>query len=199
VRDSTNHVIQWLQAPFNLAELDTVGADIELGYRTQIANRPVSLRLLTTYQPHLIYKQLGLADFDYAGSWFGTNGLQANPVWRATAFASFKPMESLTVALQERWRSSMPKVDGAPDYASAPAIYSGSAIKSMAYTNLNLTFTPKIDRARLDIFVTIQNLFNADPPQAGFWGNPNPGQFGEILAGDDNIGRFYTAGVRFKL
>jgi outer membrane receptor protein involved in Fe transport len=199
VRDSTNHVIAWKQTPFNLAEVDTVGADIELGYRTTIANRPLSLRLLTTYQPHLIYKQPGLVDFDYAGSWFGTNGLQSNPVWRATAFVNFKATENFSVALQERWRSSMPKVDGAPDFASAPAYYSGSAIKSIAYTNLNLTYTPKNDAAKLDIFMTIQNLFNTDPPQAGFWGNPSPGGFGEVLAGDDVIGRYYTVGVRFKL
>ena len=199
VRDATNHVIQWIQAPFNLAELRTTGADFELGYRMRVAERPLSLRLLTTYQPHLIYRQLGLADFDYAGSWFGTNGLQSNPVWRVTAFASIRPIETLTVAVQERWRNSMSKVDGAPDYASAPAIYAGSAIKAMAYTNLNLTYTPRMNRGKLDVFMTVQNMFNADPPQAGFWGNPNPGQFGEILAGDDNIGRFYTAGVRFKL
>ncbi len=199
VRDSTNHVIQWLQKPFNLAELDTWGADIELGYKTLIADKPLSLRLLTTYQPHLIYKQPGLADADYAGAWFGTNGLQSNPVWRATLFASFKPIDSLTIAVQERWRSSMPKVDGFPEWAAAPAYYSGSAIKSIAYTNLNLTFSPKLDIGKLDFFVTVQNLFNTDPPQAGFWGNPNPGQFGEVLAGDDIIGRYYTAGIRFRM
>ncbi len=176
-----------------------MGADIELGYKMNIADRPLSLRLLTTYQPHLVYKQPGLADFDYAGSWFGTNGLQSNPVWRATAFVNFKPAESFTVAVQERWRSSMPKVDGAPDYAAAPAIYSGEPIKSIAYTNLNLTYTPKTVTGKMDFFVTIQNLFNTDPPQAGFWGNPSPGGFGEVLAGDDIIGRYYTAGVRIKL
>ena len=87
----------------------------------------------------------------------------------------------------------------APAPPSAPAVYAGSPIKAMAYTNINLTYTPRLNRGKLDAFATIPNLFNADPPQAGFWGNPNPGQFGEILAGDDNIGRFYTAGVRFKL
>jgi outer membrane receptor protein involved in Fe transport len=199
VRDATNRVIQWKQSPFNLAEVDTWGADIELGYRTAIANRPLSLRLLTTYQPHLIYKQPGLADFDYAGSWFGTNGLQSNPRWRATAFVSFKPTDSFALALQERWRSSMPKVDGAPDFAAAPAYYSGSPIKSIAYTNLNVTYTPKIGTGKLDLFLNVQNLFNTEPPQAGFWGNPNPGGFGEVLAGDDVIGRYLTAGVRFTL
>jgi outer membrane receptor protein involved in Fe transport len=198
VRDATNRVIQWKQSPFNLAEVDTVGADVELGYRTTIADHPLSLRLLTTYQPHLVYKQPGLVDFDYAGSWFGTNGLQSNPVWRATAFVNFKPTEKFTVALQERWRSSMPKVDGAPDYASAPAYYSGSAIKSIAYTNINLAYTPKIGSGKLEFFANVQNLFNTDPPQAGFWGNPSPGGFGEILAGDDNIGRYFTLGVRFS-
>jgi len=46
--------------------------------------------------------------------------------------------------------------------------------------------------------MNISNLFNTNPPQAGFWGNPNPGQFGEFVLGDDILGRYYTAGVKVK-
>jgi hypothetical protein len=46
--------------------------------------------------------------------------------------------------------------------------------------------------------VNVQNVFNTNPPQAGFWGNPNPGQFGEFAFGDDVIGRYYTAGAHIR-
>jgi iron complex outermembrane recepter protein len=192
-RNAAGSVTQWTSSFINLANLETWGADIELGYRTSIADRPLQLRLLGTYQPHLIYKQPGIVDIDYAGSSFGTNGLQANPLWRFTGFASFKPTDNLTVSVQERWRSSLPKVDGNPTI-----VYSGKPVKSVAYTSVNVGYSPNIDVGKLEFFVNVRNLFNTDPPQAGFWGNPSPGQFGEIAFGDDPIGRFYTAGVRFQ-
>jgi outer membrane receptor protein involved in Fe transport len=196
-RNAAGSVTLWRQTFINLAELDTKGADIEVGYRGKFFDRPFSLRVLSTYQPHLIYKQPGIVDYDYAGSSFGTNSLQANPIWRATGFLSFKPFDELTVSVQERWRDKLPKVDGAPDNASAPAVYSGAPVKSVAYTNLNLTFTPKTTAVqKLDFYANVQNLFNTDPPQAGFWGNPTPGQFGEFASGDDVIGRYFTVGVR---
>ena len=199
VRNAAGSVTQWKQTFINLAELDSTGADIELGWRTSLRSRPLSLRILSTYQPHLIYKQPGIADSDYAGSSFGTNAIQASPVWRATLFVSYKPVDSFTMSLQERWRGNLPKVDGAPAWAAAPAIYSGDAVSSFATSNLNFNYSPKMPRGALDVFLNVQNVFNTYPPQAGFWGNPTPGQFGEFIQGDDVIGRYYTAGVRFRL
>jgi iron complex outermembrane receptor protein len=198
VRDATNHVTQWKQVFINLAELDTVGADIEAGYRTTIFDRPFSIRVLSTYQPKLIYKQPGIADYDYAGSSFGTNGLQSNPYWRATAFLAYKPTDTISISVQERWRSELPKVDGAPDNAAAPAVYKGNPVKPMYTTNVNVTWAPKDMFGSPEVFVNIQNLFDKAPPQAGFWGNPTPGQFGEIAFGDDVIGRYFTVGARAK-
>jgi outer membrane receptor protein involved in Fe transport len=198
IRDATNRVTQWKQQFINLAELDTVGADIEAGYRTDLFDRPFSVRVLSTYQPNLIYKQPGLVDYDYAGSSFGTNGLQSNPKWRATVFIAYKPTDTISVSIQERWRSELPKVDGAPPNAAAPAVYNGNPVKPMYTTGVNVTWTPKDMFGTPEFFVNVQNLFDKAPPQAGFWGNPTPGQFGEIAFGDDVIGRYFTVGARAK-
>ena len=198
IRDATNRVTQWKQQFINLAELDTVGADIEAGYRTDLFDRPFSVRVLSTYQPNLIYKQPGLVDYDYAGSSFGTNGLQSNPKWRATVFIAYKPTDTISVSIQERWRSELPKVDGAPPNAAAPAVYNGNPVKPMYTTGVNVTWTPKDMFGNPEFFVNVQNLFDKAPPQAGFWGNPTPGQFGEIAFGDDVIGRYFTVGARAK-
>ena len=40
---------------------------------------------------------------------------------------------------------------------------------------------------------------DTDPPAAGNYLNPTPGNFGEYLQGDDVLGRYFTAGVRFRL
>jgi outer membrane receptor protein involved in Fe transport len=46
----------------------------------------------------------------------------------------------------------------------------------------------------------VQNVFNKEPPAAAFFGAaPAPGIFGGYVAGDDPIGRYYTAGVRLTL
>jgi outer membrane receptor protein involved in Fe transport len=190
---AANAVTLWKQTFINLAEIETWGADIEANYRTRIGTQPLSLRLLTTYQPHLIYRQPGVPDYEYAGVSFGTNGLQANPRWRATGFITYQPTDSFTVNVMERWRSSLPRY-----HANPQTVQLGSGVKSVAYTNLTLTYSPALESGKVDVFVNVQNLLNKDPPQAGFWGNPNPGQFGEFAFGDDVIGRYYTAGARFR-
>jgi iron complex outermembrane receptor protein len=45
----------------------------------------------------------------------------------------------------------------------------------------------------------VQNLFNRIPPGANFSGTQqNPGQFGGFPIGDDPVGRYFVAGLRFK-
>ena len=191
IRDSTGDVTEWKQTFINLAQLDTNGVDFEVNYRAELFARPLAVRLLGTYQPHLIYKQPGIVNIDYAGSSFGTNGLQANPVWRWTAFANYKPTQNLNISVEERWREKLPKVDGNPT-----VLYGGQPVKAVAYTSLNAAYT--LPSKNLELYLNIQNLFNQQPPQAGFWGNPNPGQFGEVAFGDDVIGRFFTVGFRYR-
>ena len=192
---AANAVNLWRQTFINLAEQDTQGADIELNYKTSLASHPLSLRLLSTYQPHLVYKQPGLANFDYGGVAFGTNGIQASPVWRVTGFVNYRATDSLSIGIMERWRSSL-KMHADPTVVVSPS----AGVKSVAFTNLNVAYEPKLQSStKLQVFLNVSNLFNTEPPQAGFWGNPNPGQFGEFAQGDDVIGRYYTVGVKVKL
>ena len=109
---AANAINLYRQTFINLAEIETWGADVEAGYRTSVASRPLSLRLLATYQPHVIYRLPNAAPIDYANSAFGTNAVQSSPVWRVTGFVNYKPTDSLTLAVQTRWRSS---VDRTPE------------------------------------------------------------------------------------
>ena len=187
-----NAVTYWRQTFINLAELETWGADLETNFRTSIASRPLTLRLLATYQPHVYYRLPDAPPIDYAGSAFGTNARQASPVWRATAFARYEPSDSISMALQARWRSSLNRTPD-DDVEGTPPV------RSVAFFNMNVAYTPNWDRGDVSFFLNIQNLLDTDPPQSGNYLNPNPGNFGEYVQGDDPIGRYYTVGVRLRM
>ena len=68
----------------------------------------------------------------------------------------------------------------------------------MGFTNINVSYDLKVGGAKVQLFGNVANVFNTFPPQAGFWGNPSPGQFGEFVLGDDVIGRYYTFGLRTR-
>ncbi|NOW48274.1 outer membrane receptor protein involved in Fe transport [Novosphingobium sp. SG751A] len=190
---SANAVTTWYQLPINIAEQTTYGADIELNYRTSLNHQPLNLRVMATWQPHVRFKQAGVVDNDYAGAAFGSNGVQATPKWRVTAFLDYKVTDNLSISISERWRAKL-------HYHSSPAVVVAApdTIKDVAYTNLGASLDVPMGRAKAQMFLNISNLFNVTPPVAGFWGNPNPGQFGEFVAGDDVIGRYFTFGIRGK-
>ena len=188
---AANAVTAWYQIPGNVAEQSTYGADIEVNYRTNLFGRPLGLRVLSTWQPHIKFVQDGVKpDNDYGGVAFGTNGIQATPEWRISGFLDIKPVDQVTISILERWRSSL-------KYHSDPTkVVASPNIKSYSVTNLNIAYDFNFKSAKIQMFMNVSNLFNATPPQAGFWGNPNPGQFGEFVLGDDVIGRYFTVGVK---
>ena len=188
---AANPVVLWRQVFVNAANHDTQGVDLEASFRTSIADRPLNLRLLTTYQPHIFFGRDGVPTLDFAGVYGGSGGFVASPKVRMTAFADFKVTSSFAVSVQERWRSSLKYTPEANLIVASPDI------KSVAYTNVNLTYTPDVSFGKVDFFLNVANLFNTDPPKAAFYLNPNPAG-GDVAAGDDVIGRYFTLGVRFR-
>ena len=78
-----------------------------------------------------------------------------------------------------------------------PQIVASPNIKSVAYANPNLTYSPDLAVGKVDVFFNVANVFNRTRRTA-FYLNPNPAG-GDVAAGDDVIGRYYTVGVRYKL
>jgi len=188
---AANAVTGWSQLPINIAEESTNGADFEVNYRTRLNNQPLNLRVMATWQPHVIFKQAGVVDNDYAGAAFGSNGVQATPKWRVSAFIDYKLTDKIALNISERWRAKL-------HYHSNPTVVVAApdTIKDVAYTNIGATVDLPVGGVKSQMFFNVSNLFNVTPPVAGFWGNPNPGQFGEFVAGDDVIGRYFTLGLR---
>jgi outer membrane receptor protein involved in Fe transport len=187
-----NVVTQWFSMPINFAKVHTWGADFEANYATSIQNHPLTLRGLVTWQPHIKYEIPGSPTLDMGGVAYGANGLQASPVWRATAFVRYSPVKDLAIDVMERWRSALA-------ISADPTQVTTGGVKSFNTTNLNIDYKIKQNWGTIDLFVNVQNLFNKIPPGANFSGTQqNPGLFGGFPIGDDPVGRYFAAGLRLK-
>ena len=102
-----------------------------------------------------------------------------------------------SVDVQERWHSSTRR-------SSDPSqIFDAPRLGARAYTDLTLAYRlqPAGGDRSAQFFVTVQNLFDRKPAPFVNTGAAStvPGFFVPVTNGDDPIGRYFTAGVRFRL
>jgi outer membrane receptor protein involved in Fe transport len=188
-----NTVSAWYSENLNIANVETYGADLEINYATRVLDRPFTTRLMVNYQPHLYFNTPGLTNLDHAGVAYSTNSLYPAPIWSATAIFHYLVTPDFSVDLMERWRSSMTMKD------NGSSVWLNPIVPSFYTTNLNLAYTLHQAGGQYQVFLNIQNLFNAAPPPAAFYSaQTQPGQFGGFAIGDDPVGRYYTLGVRIR-
>jgi iron complex outermembrane receptor protein len=195
-RNSANVVTAWLVRPVNLAQIQTYGVDFELNYANRLFGQPFSLRGLAAYQPHIRYIQPSVPTIDQGGVAFGTTGLTASPSWRLTGIANYAVTDALSISAMYRWRNRM-KLWGDPTVVWAPG---EGTIASYGQASLNVAWTlPTEGSTKGELFVNVQNLFDAIPPAANAPGtSTSPGGFGGFAITDDPIGRYFTAGFRVR-
>jgi outer membrane receptor protein involved in Fe transport len=192
---TTGQVTDWYSTTVNIADVKSYGVDFEANYATTVANNPLTLRALVTWQPHILYVTPGLNTVDQGGSGLNANNLFPAPSVRGTLFANYK-IGNFNFGFDERIRSTINFVNDGTIHVT------NSALPPLAYTDLNFTYsfdTPHLGRT--EVFMNVQNLFNTMPPPiAGVQANANVGTFGGFATGqDDPIGRYFTLGVRMKL
>jgi outer membrane receptor protein involved in Fe transport len=180
----------------NLDKIEARGIDFEADYRVPLsAGYTVNLHGIATYVSELKTVSLGDA-VDRAGQTGNTAGLAA-PHWILNGMAALvAPRWSLT--LQGRYIDSGlydAQRIGPEDsrYATTlPNSISDNHVDSRVYVNLFGSIF--IDAAkRFELFGSVSNLFNTDPPAAPetqFWTNP---------VYFDTLGRYYRVGARVKL
>jgi iron complex outermembrane receptor protein len=193
-KTAANAVTSFTNTVVNIGSLKTRGFDFEANYRTKLLGNPLGLRLLTTYQPHVVYETPGLQTLDLGGVGFSSNALQASAKVRGTFFVSYK-VRDFSVDVSERWRSGLSFTGDPTQIVSSPNA------PAVAYTNLNLAWNigGSADRSG-QIFFNVQNLFNKQPPPISFLGaNGAVGTFGGFAQGDDPIGRAFSLGFRMKM
>jgi outer membrane receptor protein involved in Fe transport len=193
-----NTATQWYTAsPLNLAEIHTQGVDIESNFKASLAGRPLQLRLLGTYQPHL-WSILALAPTLDGG------GVTV-PRVRLTATARYSVTETFAIDWTTRWRSRLANLD--PRVANNIVLDGSKYSSSVAFSDLNLTYhVQQRTFDRLDVYLNVINAFNQRPPTyvpIASTGSALAATAGSAGVGfypaDDALGRYYNLGVRFRL
>ncbi len=178
----------------NIAETSTHGVDVEINYNTNLGPGILDLRLLAAFQPVLYQRTLpGSTRLDLAGAASVGPGSPAIQEKRYTLNATYK-LDKLAMNTQiRRWSGLKPSADPTLVYAPGQDI--------PAYTYVDLAFTYDIESGGLTFtpFLSINNVMDKDPPlhaSSAFTGNP--GFYYPVPTGYDIVGRYFTAGVRFR-
>jgi outer membrane receptor protein involved in Fe transport len=178
----------------NISQIETWGVDFEANYAMTLFDRPLSLRALTAWQPHIYYRQPNVTTIDQGGVAFGPTGLGASPSVRVSAYLRYEPVPHLTVDIMERWRNAM-KLSGDPTQ-----VFVSNRVGSFATTGLNLAWdSDAATFGQMQFYLNVQNLFDATPPIGAYSGNGTRAGLRDGFAlGDDPRGRSYTVGVRLR-
>jgi iron complex outermembrane receptor protein len=188
---AANAVTTWINRSVNISDVETFGLDLEGNYAGKLFDRPMSLRLLTAWQPHVYYRQPGLATVDQGGVAFGAGGMAATPAVRVSGFFRFRPTADLTVDLMQRWRSAM-QLSGDP-----AEVWVNNHMRSFGTTSLNLAYKLDVGGGDAQLYFNVENLFDAAPPVGAFSGNGTRAGLRDGFAlGDDSRGRYFTVGIR---
>lgn len=188
---ASNAVTTWINRSVNISNIETYGLDFETNYGTRLFDRPASLRVLSAWQPHLIYRQPGLATIDQGGAAFGAGGMAATPSVRLSAFLRVRPLDDLSVDVSARWRNAM-KLSGDPT-----EVWLNNHIRSFGTAGINLAYKLGWGQGDLQAYFNIENLFDATPPVGAYSGNGTRAGLRDGFAlGDDPRGRYFTLGIR---
>lgn len=190
-RDANGIITTIDNQQLNIASLKTSGVDIEASYRlplTQLAqglDGTITFRGLATYLHELVSQNPGAAPIDRAGD-VGAG----TPHWQATLSMTYEN-GPLDIFLQERFIGA-----GKFDNTLTPRDIDRNVVDSVFYTDITARYRFGEAARHVELFVTVNNLFDADPPLVGSFS-----RFGTTEANrsiHDVVGRQFTGGVRFR-
>jgi hypothetical protein len=181
------------QESYNISKTWTNGVDVEASYSTPLSDlyQPllgnVNLRLLYSYQPTLDTQLFAGAPVTNAA---GVVGLASS---RVTLFATYA-WGPITADWQTRYYA--PEQRG---LIGSGQVFAQPALGAYSLSDVNLNYRFKVDEHAFDIFFNVQNLFNTPPQIApSLQLSAVPGLGSPISIGEDGIGRYFTAGLKFQ-
>ncbi|MGZ7042902.1 MAG: TonB-dependent receptor domain-containing protein, partial [Thermoanaerobaculia bacterium] len=202
-------------SPQNVAQQVVRGIDFESSYRVHMSDivsswdGDVQLRGLMNYVLHMSQFDPTLATNQYVDGrgvigGFGVPGFSGltSPRYRITASARYTT-DTIGVGLTMRYIAGGVYNNALTECASGcpnnTLTINNNHIDSNTVYDLSISYKPFHSASSdTEFFLSIQNLFNAYPP---FIAGGNSGSYysGQNIRGYDVIGRFFTAGVRFKM
>lgn len=186
--------------PFNSARQETHGIEAEFNYRWEMLSGKFNLRHLLGYQPINI-------TYNFPVNIPGTFPTWAvEPKLRQTTFLSYQNGD-WTLSLQNQWLSSL-RLESSDNRINGPTVmvngvpvvqstqnYVDSHVK--AYDVVDLTVSKKLKSWEgAEVFLNISNLNNARAPLVTGGTAGIPGLFYPTLGFYDDMGRFFTVGIR---
>ncbi len=186
-RSPANFPTRAYSRSLNIATLNTKGVDIEMNYDTDLGPGHLTLRNLTSYQPTYV-------TVNFPGSpRLDRGGAATLPAWRISLMARYD-LDPFSVDILQRWHSATRR-------SSDPAqVFSTGPIPDVFNTDVTLSYKFDTDFGETQAFLTVQNLWDQQPPIYVNTGAAStvPGFFVPVTNGDDAIGRYFTAGIRFR-
>jgi outer membrane receptor protein involved in Fe transport len=174
-------------SPVNAALLKIKGYDLEIDYSWEMAGGQFAVRHLATYQPTNSTLTTPLSRFY---TW------AVEPELSQTTFLSFRK-SGWTVALQNRWLSSVDLKTSRNDLNGNSQNYVDSSLDSYNIVDTTISKEFEVKDGALEAFLTVNNVLNERAPlfpsASGL-----PGLFYPTLGFYDDMGRFFTTGIKMK-
>jgi outer membrane receptor protein involved in Fe transport len=194
----TNAATVWItQTLLNLSQTHTQGVDVEANWGAlHLFGRPLSLRGLVTYQPHIWLIQDLVTTDDAAGV--------SSPQLRALASIRVGLTENLSLNWSTRWRSELANVSQRiPNNVVLPGY---NHVASAAFSNVTFNYkVPQVTGGGLDVYLNVLNVFDKIPPAyaplaSGSAFSAGAGSNGVgFYPADDGIGRYFNFGLRYRM
>jgi iron complex outermembrane receptor protein len=196
-RDATNRIVQIRLPNSNVAEFRARGADLELNYNRELGSGRFSLRALVSYVRELSSASAisEAPPIDRAGQ-LGGGGV---PDWSGQLQANFT-QDGFTFLVRERfvgagklnttYNTDKYNVPGAPTF-----YINDNTVSSVFYTDITLRKKFDVSGGEIEMFGTVTNLFDQDPPVApalNITMEPTNNALYDVL------GRRFTVGARFE-
>lgn len=167
----------------NIATVQISGVDFDASYSTDLAGGKLSLRGIATYLDDYTQEARGVQSVQYAGT-------GSFPKWRANLQATYTS-GGTTISIQERFIAAHRR-------AVPPVTVDIDRVPKVFYTNLTLRQQIEAGNAKPELFLSINNLFDKDPPPS----DTNNITLGTSRVVDpllyDTVGRYITVGGRIR-
>lgn len=181
-----NFPTEILNSPLNAAQQITKGFDFQLNYSLEVAGGNLSFRHLMSYQPTNTTVNIPGAFPTWAVA----------PKLRQSTYLTYEN-SGWTVALQNQWLSKVKLATSDNALNGNSQNYREPYLPT--YNVLDFTLSKNFDFAggKIEGFLTVNNVFNERAPL--FPSNSGiPGLFYPTLGFYDDMGRFFTLGIKGK-
>jgi outer membrane receptor protein involved in Fe transport len=170
----------------NLSQIKTRGVDVEASYSVPIGQGRLSLRALGSYLDKLETQTPGSAPVDLAGD----ISVGGTPHFTA-AFSALYAADIGQIYVQERLIGA-----GKVDNTFTPTTIADNHVPAILYTDVTVRANIHQGNEQLQVFMTINNLFNKEPPIVP--SIPYGGYRATNFSLYDVVGRYITFGVSAK-